>query len=207
MRSAHYRAYQFFAALRALLPHWAGGAGRQLSPADRLLVESILVTPAQHQLFSRMLTNDQRHAVAVARSIWQAGHRRPALLQAALLHDVAKSLGQPLIHRVLIVLLEKFWPAGLQRLSVAGERLGPNHQPGLLVDQQAAPVQISKVPAWRRPFVIHANHPLIGAAWAREAGCQPQVVELILRHQDEPEDITGDMSRLLAILKWADNLN
>lgn len=207
MRSAPYRAYQFFAALRAFLPNWAGGLGGQLSPTDRSLVESILVTPAQRQLFDRMSPNDQRHAVAVARTLWQAGHRHSILLQAALLHDVAKSLGQPLTHRVLIVLLEKFWPAALHRLSVPGKSLFGDQPPASSTQQQANPPQTAHLPAWRRPFVIHAYHPVIGAAWVRQAGCQPQVAELVLSHQDEPEAISDDFTRLLMLLKWADNLN
>jgi hypothetical protein len=99
-----------------------------------------------------MSPNDQRHAVAVARTLRRAGYDHPALLQAALLHDVAKSMGQPIIHRVLIVLLKAFWPSALCRLGQ------PSGQP-------------SSFPWWRRPFIIYAHHPAIGAAWTEEVGC------------------------------------
>jgi len=182
---ALYRVYQFFVALKASLPAWAGGVKGGLSAEDKALVKSILPTPAQQELFGRMPPNDQSHGIAVARTLQQAGHDDPALMQAALLHDVAKSLGQPIIHRVLIVLLEAFWPAGLERVS--------------------APAAAGW---WRRPFVIHARHPAIGAEWAGEAGCEPLAVSLIARHQDElAPDSTETEEKLLAALQWADNLN
>jgi hypothetical protein len=181
MPSAVYRAYQFFVALRAYLPGWAGGIPQQLSPADENLIGSILLTPAQRDLFNRMPPNDRRHALAVTRTLQQAGHTAQPLLQAALLHDVGKSLGQPLTHRVLIVLLDAFWPALLGRLS--------------------QPTQTNR---WLRPFVIHARHPLIGAEWAATADCTEIAVSLIARHE-EKINLTDD--KLLATLQWADNLN
>jgi len=182
MHPALYRSYQFFAAVKASLP-------RQLSPADAALVQSVLPTAAQQQLFACMPSNDQRHAVAVARMLQQAGHTHPALLQAALLHDVAKSIGQPILHRVAIVLLAAFWPALLARLA-------------------ATEAHVLAVAWWRRPFVVHAHHPSIGAEWAGQANCLPLAVSLILRHQDKlagPPATPAD--ELLAALQWADNLN
>lgn len=184
-RPARYRVYQFFVALKASLPLWAGGVKGGLTVADERLVKSILPAAGQ-QLFARMPPNDQRHALAVARSLRQAGYHDRALLQAALLHDAGKSLGQPIIHRVLIVLLEAFWPAMLERLATA-----PDGTRG-----------------WRRPFVVHAQHPAIGADWARTAGCEPLAVSLVARHQDilSPAP-TGPEDELLAALQWADNSN
>jgi hypothetical protein len=116
----------------------------------------------------------------------QAGYDNPALLQAALLHDVGKSLGQPIIHRVLIVLLEAFWPAMLERLSTSPARAG----------------------GWRRPFVVHAQHPAIGAEWAQSAGCDPLAVSLIARHQEILSPASTETEHeLLAALQWADNSN
>lgn len=190
---ARYRVYQFFVALKAGLPSWGGGVKGGLSLADAALVTSILPTTAQQQLFGRMAANDQRHAIAVARTLQQAGHDNLALLQAALLHDAAKSLGQPLIHRVLIVLLEAFWPGALARLSTPPFPLELRGDLG---------------PGWRRPFVIHAQHPALGAAWAQAAACEPAAVDLIARHQDKLQPDSADpQERLLAALQWADNLN
>jgi hypothetical protein len=181
---ALYRVAQFLAAVKAGLPAWAGGAtfptGEELA-----LICSILPAPAQQRLFDQMPPNDQRHALAVVRTLVQAGHNHPALLQAGLLHDVGKSRGQPIMHRVLIVLLEAFWPAALQRLSASG---GGDW--------------------WRHPFVVHAEHAAIGANWAGEAGCDRLAVRLIARHQDKlAAEASGEEERLLAALQWADDLN
>ena len=185
MRPALYRVFQFFVAIKAGLPSWAGGINDQLAAADEALVRAILTTPSQQRLFGNMSPSDRRHALAVARSLRQAGYASPPLMQAALLHDVGKSLGQPIVHRVLIVLLEAFWPAALQRLSVAG-----------------------RASWWRRPFVIHAEHAAIGAGWAQEAGCELLAVTLIARHQDSVvAGINNEEDDLLTALQWADNLS
>lgn len=195
MHPSLYRVYQFFAALKAYLPVWAGGVGGELSSEDERFVKSILVTLAQQQLFKQMSPNDRRHAIAVARSLHQADYRQPALLQAALLHDVGKSIGQPIIHRVLIVLFEAFWPAVLDRLS--GQPVS------------ALPATHHSLSWWRRPFVVHAQHPATGASWAKEARCNPLTITLILRHQDKlnEESSASVEQELLAALQWADNLN
>jgi hypothetical protein len=235
--SALYRASQFFAALKATLPPWAGGATGGFSAADRVMIETVLSTPIQQRLFAGMPPNDQRHAVAVAGTLRQAGYRHLALMQAALLHDVAKSLSQPIIHRVIIVLLEAFWPAALQWLSnpdqTANEYIndwanlhlaaGPNQLPDKLAQHQTATSIRTKktfhpssfrlhpsasLPRWRRPFVIHAHHPTIGAHWAEQAACDPLAVKLIARHQDDlAAEPDGEEDKLLAALQWADSLN
>lgn len=189
--SARYRVYQFLAALKASLTTWVRGSRGGLSVADKAFVQAILPASDQQQLFSRMAANDQRHAVAVARTLQAAGYTDPALLQAALLHDVAKSLGQPIIHRVLIVLFEAFWPAALVRLSAS-----------------SGSWDATVTSWWRRPFVVHAQHAAIGAAWARNAGCEPVAVSLIARHQDKLSSEPIDSAeKLLVALQWADNLN
>lgn len=181
---ALYRTSQFFAAVKAKLLTWIGA--RTLPPgAEQAMVSAFLPSFSQQQLFAQMPVNDQRHALAVVRTLRQAGYEQPALMQAALLHDVGKSEGQPIIHRVLIVLFEAFWPAALRRLSAS--------------DATAW---------WRRPFVIHAEHAAIGAAWAKEAGCDPLAVSLIARHQDKlPAEASVAEERLLVVLQWADNSN
>ena len=70
---ALYRSYQFFIALRAYLPRWAGGVRDKLAPGDEALIASILKTTAQRQLFARMPPNDRQHALAVVRALQQAG--------------------------------------------------------------------------------------------------------------------------------------
>jgi hypothetical protein len=192
-----YRVSQFFAAVKASLPAWAGGVRGDLTAADKALLASILPAPAQQRLFAGMPPHDQRHAIAVARTLQQAGYSQPALMQAALLHDAGKSIGQPIIHRVLIVLFEAFWPAALQCLSTPGEKV--NEQ----MDEWLKGTSPFSLQNWRRPFVVHAQHPAIGAAWAEDAACEALAVSLIARHA-EP---AGAEEKLLAALQWADDLN
>jgi hypothetical protein len=188
---ALYRAQQFFRALKVTLPKWAGGEPKELTATEVALSKTWLVTPAQLHLFKRMPVNDQRHALAVVRTLQGVGQHNFALLQAALLHDVGKSLGQPLMHRVLIVLLNAFWPGALVKLAQ-------------LVDDK----RVEEVVAWRRPFVIHAQHPAIGAEWATAAGCDPLTVRLIARHQEVlAQNPASIEENLLAALQWADDLN
>jgi hypothetical protein len=197
MHPALYRVSQFFAAIKARLPAWAGGVTISLTAADQMLLASVMPTRSQQRLFARMPANDQRHAIAVARTLQEAGYSQPALLQAALLHDAGKSMGQPILHRVLIVLFEAFWPVALQRLSTPGSTESGIHNS--LIDN---------VPFWRRPFVIHARHPAIGAAWAEAVDCEPVAIELIARHQDKlTGQPTNETDELLAALQWADDLN
>ena len=192
---ALYRASQFFVALFSYLPAWAGGKHGQLSSADQTLVNAILSTSPQRRLFTQMPPNDQQHAIAVARTLQQAQHTEPALMQAALLHDVGKSIGQPIFHRVAIVLLEAFWPSMLVKLSKLAETGHPTD------------AQVRSITWWRRPFVVHAQHPAIGAEWAKNVGCDPLAVNLIFRHQDKLQVIATEEDKLLIALQWADNLN
>jgi hypothetical protein len=171
-----YRARQFFAALAP-----------RVSAEDWRQIETIFEPESPPlRLFQRMRPSDQQHAVAVLNTLQEQGQIHPALRQAALLHDVGKAMGQPLFYRVLIVLLKRFWPAGLQRLS-AGSLAGP---------------------AWRRPFVVHAQHPAIGARWAAAAGCDDLVVALIRCHQSVPAQPADTLlAKLHQALFAADNQN
>ncbi len=171
-----YRAAQFFHALYATI-----------SAEDWALVDAIFDgNAAARALFDRMTRADRHHAIAVARALQQRGHTDSHLLQAALLHDVGKSLGQPIVHRVLVVIFSKCCPALLKKLA-------------------AAPLDCA---GWRRPFVVSERHPQIGAQWAREAGCAPQVVRLIAHHQRRPaaHPISPEQ-QLHAALYAADNEN
>jgi hypothetical protein len=167
-----YRVGQFFRALTA-----------RVSDEEVARATSAL-TPEARALFRRQAIQDQRHALAVYRMLRQAGHEDVHLLAAALLHDAGKAAARiSAIHRSIIVLLGRFAPALLARLS------------------QGAPGK------WNRPFVIHARHPETGARWAEEAGCAPSTVDLIRRHEEEPAEEPTKKDRLLAALQAVDDAN
>ncbi len=183
-RRAAYRVRQFFGAVVAYL-----------APLDDSeLAEAHAVLPERARpLFDAMPRNDQRHSLEVLRTLRSRGYEdaplpAAALLQAALLHDAAKAGGGiTVLHRVAIVLVKAFRPHWLARWR-----------------DRAAPPRSDL----RYPFWVHLNHPALSAQLAAEAGCLPQAVMLIRRHQD-PAATTGDLSidDDLAALQAADDDN
>ena len=175
LQRAFYRSSQFFKAI-----------GARVTEDDRALVESVLTNPAQRTLFYRMPTADQRHAVALLRTLRAEGCDHPALMQAALLHDVAKSgAGITVFHRVAVVLLQAIRPAWLARLVCDAEQS-----------------------FWRRPFARYADHPAVGASWAEAADCHPMAVSIIRRHQSSVSPSSDALEdQLLRLLQAADDKN
>lgn len=179
-RRAAYRVKQFLWAVASL---WDRPGEKQLDAARNWLPEGGWF------IFLSMPAVDQAHALKVLEAAQTAGFHDPALAQAALLHDAAKRLGGvTLFHRVAVVLIKAFAPAQWERLN-----------------QRRAPARRSPLyPLW-----AHANHPLTGAQLAAEAGCLPEAVELIRRHQDPLPDEAQrtEQDRLLAALQQADDDN
>jgi hypothetical protein len=109
-------------------------------------------------------------------------------MQAALLHDVAKSrAGVTVFHRVVVVLLRAFRPGWLAWLVYDSE--------GRLI--------------WlRRPFAQYLEHPSIGAEWAEVAGCLPMAVSIIRRHESSVSALSPVLEdRFLRSLQAADDQN
>jgi hypothetical protein len=184
LHRAGYRVRQFVSAVIASL--------RPLAAAEQAEARAWLPATAW-PLFDAMPHNDQHHSLAVMRALHAAGHAEPALMQAALLHDVAKSTGRvTLFHRVAVVLIKIVWPDRLVRMV-----------------QAPAPARGDLC----YPFWAHANHPQLGAEIAAAAGCDPLAVTLIRRHQEPglstPNDarMGAPTDRLLAALQAADNAN
>jgi hypothetical protein len=168
-----YRLWQF----------WQAVYHPPLSDEARRQIGAVL-TPAEAGLFGRFSQADQVHGYRVMRALQAEGHSHPALLAAALLHDVGKT-------RVR-------WFVWDRVAVVVGRRLGVGKT---AVFSQNPPT------GWRKPFVVRARHPAWGAEMAAAVGSSPLTVALIRRHQDEITAVVTEEDKLLHALQWADNQN
>lgn len=133
----------------------------------------------QMALWEQQAGRDRAHTMRVLRLLRDQGYTAPALMRAALLHDVGKIVGRPrLWHRTVWVLINALAPR--------------------LADRLVAPR------GWRRPFWSLAEHPALGAEMARAAGCDDDTVWLIAHHQDESVNENGQRGLWLQALKQAD---
>lgn len=145
--AALYRVRQFFTAAFA----------RQLDKDESKLAHKYLPDGA-YELFQTMPFGDQRHSLTILQALLAQGHSEPPLLQAALLHDVAKArVG--LWHRTAVILLNAASKNLLPRLASPDPR------------------------SWRYPFYLSLHHPELGAEEARRVGLDPRAVTIIRRHQ------------------------
>ncbi|WP_420627238.1 HD domain-containing protein [Candidatus Leptofilum sp.] len=169
-----YRLWQFWQVVTAV----------PLEPAAREEVAAIL-SASELSLFDQFSPNDQRHSYRVMKMLQDAGHSQPALLVAALLHDVGKTkLHLTIWERSLIVLAS------------------------ILLPRQTAVWGQGEAVGWKRPFVVKVQHPIWSAEMAAAAGSLPQAIELIRRHQDTvPPDDSSEEAKLLRLLQWADDQN
>jgi hypothetical protein len=148
--AALYRVRQFALALAA---GWRPAALSERAAAA-------LLSPAQLALFRRMTPAERQHSLRVLARLQAAGQRDPALLAAALLHDVGKT-------RVRLHLWERALPVLLRVLA-----------PGLAARWAAGPPR-----GWRRAFVVAHRHPAWGAKLAAAADSPAVTVQLIRYHQ------------------------
>jgi hypothetical protein len=180
MRRISYRIGQFFRVSAASLS--------PLSAAEAAEARAHLPATAW-PLFAATARADQRHGLSVLRAMLAAGHTESALLQAALLHDCAKTAGGVrLWQRVAAVLLKAFAPRRLARLAA-----------------QPAPRPADP----RRGLWDYVNHPQRGAELAAVAGCDPLAVALIVQHQERGAVFPDDplARQLLVALQAADEDN
>lgn len=184
---------------RYRLWQWGQLLRRQpLSEEARSEVAAVL-SETELALFNRFGPSDQWHSYRVFCMLREGDQTNPALLKAALLHDVGKTLLPLTIwERALIVLLGGLFP---ERTREWGREEINNCQLSIVNYQLS-------VKWWRRPFVVKEQHPAWGTTMVEEAGSEPLVVALVGRHQDELPDVPQTAEdQLLARLQRADDLN
>lgn len=171
MSAVAHRIRQFWRALRA-----------DVQPQELAQLAEYL-NPAQRVLFARMTVGDQRHSLDLFYGLRARKGNDEALLQAALLHDVGKSLARiHLWHRVVYVLLGRLSGSLRARLGARPDR------------------------DWRYPYHVLVHHTELGAELARRAGCSDDVVALIRNHQQPVSaQIPPAAQRRLRALQAADD--
>lgn len=166
--SALYRVRQFAS---AALAQWRPGAIDEQPAAE-------VLSPAELALFRRMSPDERRHSLVVLARVRAAGYRDPALLAAALLHDVGKTRVRLYLWERPLPVLVRAWRPDLAARWGCGEPRG-----------------------WRKAFVTAMQHPAWGAEMAAAAGARPATVALIAAHQSR--DAGGPEG--LAALQAADD--
>ncbi|MBF0103307.1 MAG: hypothetical protein HQK77_20595 [Desulfobacterales bacterium] len=196
--SIRYRVSQFISAVNANFLGFKKQHAKIHLYKER--IHLILSTKEQQSLFQRMPQNDQYHAISVFETLINANYDNIELLQAALLHDVGKTIGIPISYRVLIVLLNAVLPKLYRSLS---------EKPA--IDALSSPssqciyASIYNVNAFRRPFVVYRYHAFISACLAQEQGLSDRVINFIAKHHDI--FLNHQEDTLLSALQWADQLN
>jgi hypothetical protein len=159
-------------------------------PAEEVAQAVAVLPPAAAALFGRMPADAQRHSLNVLATLQADGSVPSDLAAAALLHDVGKVAADDagaylgLWLRGPMVLVEAVWPGLLRRLA------SDHPAPGL-----------------RYALYVQEQHPAIGAAWARDAGCSQLTCWLIAHHQDKTPIGDEQPRALLVRLQGADEAN
>ncbi len=151
-------------------------------PVDNALAGDYLSTEL-YALFKRMARSDRQHHLRVLARLLDAGHDHPALLTAALLHDVGKIRVRFTIpDRIIAVLVKRFLPHRFETWSQREPR------------------------GWRKAIVVSAQHPEWGAEMVAKSGGDALTVALIRYHQTPVTDTMDETLRdLLPHLQTADD--
>ncbi len=146
------------------------------APAQEILSDEL------YTLFKRMRRVDQQHSLEVRRKVQAEGYTHPALLTAALLHDVGKSR-----HSYGVV---------ARSVSVLAR---------VLIPAKAAVWAESGAMDWRYPFVMRAKHPDWSAEDIAALGASDEAIWLVRHHADAVDAPQSELEQLLAALKRADD--
>lgn len=145
----------------------------------------VYLTEAQFALFQTMRRSERQHHLRVLDKLLKKGCDHPALMTAALLHDVGKTRARfTIVERILAVLVKKFLPRQFETWA-SGEAKG-----------------------WRQPFVVSDQHPVWGAEMVAAVGGDVLVVELIRQHQTRLTHAPqNEFEKLLVGLQASDDVS
>lgn len=161
MKDPLYRVRQFFSAVQAA----------PLTPDEEDRIRIVLNDDA-FALYQSMPLGDQRHSLKIFDALRAQGQNAPPLLQAALLHDVAKrSVG--LVYRTGVILVKQLAPHALEKIASANRN------------------------SWRHRFYLSLHHPELGAQLAQDAGVSTDALTLIRAHQEQTPRFEGPASATL----------
>jgi hypothetical protein len=151
-------------------------------PLDEQIAQAHL-SEAEFALFQTMRRSERQHHLRVLDKLLKADHNHPALLTAALLHDVGKTQARfTIVERVLVVLIKKFLPKKFEAWSEGTANI------------------------WRQPFVVSAKHPEWSAAMVTQVNGDPLAIELIRLHQTRlKHPPQNEMENLLIALQASDD--
>lgn len=111
------------------------------------------------------------------------------LLKASLLHDIGKPSGEiKTWHRVIIVLINRFYPSLAKILALKDSRS----------------IIKTLFPGLGKAFYLQKNHPFLGGQIAKQNQLAPKIVKLIEEHH---LPLTNNSCIELRLLQKADNLH
>ncbi len=122
--------------------------------------------PSALPLFRTMSDADQRHSLRVCQRLQARGCSEPAMLAAALLHDVGKAQGRVPFWTRPVIVIGKSCAPGLLRLLVCSRSV----------------LDTGAIPRWRRSLSYAWWHAEVGADLAAEAGLSERAVLYIRTH-------------------------
>ncbi len=153
-----------------------------------MIVKQLLPLDLQ-PLFFQMTRGEQIHSIRVCKALMAEGERDPDLLEAALLHDIGKTI-YPL----------KIWERVWIVLTKEGRENIQNSYRGISASS------LKQYPWWKRAGIVAENHSEWGAQLLRGFQVNSQLIWLVQNHQERIAIGEGNTKRIqLEKLKQADD--
>lgn len=172
--------------MKATVHRFAQGAGALFAFARSpdLDLARLHLSACEYDAFRSMSRSEQLHSLHVLRKVLADDPAAPAALRsAALLHDVGKSRCHLATwQKTFAVIIEAIAPRLSRRLS-----------------------EDETISFWRAPFVVRRHHAKWSGQILRNCGSGADVIWLVERHQDDPEQHRNSQrNKMLANLQSAD---